>query len=332
LTSVDTICAVIVTHNSERVIGPCLDALHGISETVVVDNASQDGTLREVGARPWARVIANCRNAGFAAAVNQGARTCARPHILLVNPDVVIDSGLQPLVEACAEHGLAAGVLTDDCGRPQRGFTIRRFPSPAALAFETLGVNRLWPGNPVNRRYRYLDRDLDAAGPVEQAAGAFLMIRRDVFEELGGFDESFHPLWFEDVDFALRAHQRGYSTQFVPHVRARHAGGHSVRVLAHTWRVKYWYASLLRYAAKHYGPLEFRAVCAAVAQGCFIRALTGTILSHRWGSFAQYKAVLRLALASCIAGRVSLRPEDDKELSTTEENGQEQVLTRSAQG
>lgn len=321
-----------VTHNSERVIGSCLDALSSIPEIVVVDNASSDYTVREADARPWARVIANQRNAGFAAAANQGARACTRPNILILNPDAVIDSGLQRLVEACSEHGLAAGVLTDDRGRPQRGFTIRRFPSAAVLAFEALGVNRVWPGNPVNRRYRYLDRDLGAGGSVEQAAGAFLMIRRDVFEALGGFDESFYPVWFEDVDLALRAHRLGYSTQFVPEARARHAGGHSVRALSDTWRVKYWYASLLRYAAKHFGPLEFRAVCAAVAQGCFIRALTGTILSHQWGSFTQYKAVLQLALASCIAGRVSLRPEDYGELCATEANGQEQVLTRSAQG
>ncbi len=332
MTGVDTICAVVVTHNSERVIGPCLDGLRGVPEIVVVDNASEDATVGEASARPYARLIANRRNVGFAAAVNQGARLCTRPNILILNPDVIIHSGLQPLVQACSRHGLAAGVLTDERGRPQRGFTIRRFPSAAVLGFEALGINRLWPGNPVNRRYRYLDRDLGAGGPVEQAAGAFLMIRRDVFETLGGFDESFYPVWFEDVDLAVRAHRLGYSTQFVPEARARHLGGHSVRALPHAWRAKYWYASLLRYAAKHFGPLEFRAVCAAVAQGCFIRALTGTVLGRQWGSFAQYRAVLQLALASCIAGRVSLRPEDYWELSSTEANGQEQVLTRSAQG
>ena len=52
-------------------------------------------------------------------------------------------------------------------------------------------MNRMWPSNPVNRRYRYLDRDLDQPGPVEQPAGAFLMIRRDVWERLGGIDEAF---------------------------------------------------------------------------------------------------------------------------------------------
>jgi hypothetical protein len=297
-----------------------------------VDNASKDGTVREAHRRPWARVIANRRNLGFGAAANQGARMCDLPCILILNPDVVIDSGMDRLARECAEHGLAAGVLTDETGEPQHGFTIRRFPTPAVLAFEALGLNRLWPRNPVNRRYRYLDRDLHAGGPVDQAAGAFLMIRRNVFEQLGGFDELFYPVWFEDVDLALRARRLGYVTEFVPEVRARHLGGHSVRALPQNWKTKYWYASLLRYAAKHFGPLPFRAVCAAVMPGCFFRVLTGIVLNRNWGCFAQYRAVLKLALASCLVGRVSFQPEDYQEFRDREANGQEQVLTRSAQG
>lgn len=321
-----------MTHNSECVIGACLDSLRNFPHVIVVDNASRDSTVREAHRRPWVRVIANQQNLGFGAAVNQGARSSEFPYILVLNPDVAIESGVDRLRQECAEHGLAAGVLTGESGEPQRGFTIRRFPTPTALAFEALGLNRLWPGNPVNRHYRYLDRDLGAGGPVEQAAGAFLMIRRDIFERLGGFDESFYPVWFEDVDLALRAHRLGYAIEFVPEVKARHLGGHSVRALPQNWKAKYWYASLLRYAAKHFGPLQFRAVCAAVAPGCFFRALIGTVVSRKWGCFAQYQAAWKLALASCIAGRVSFHPEDYQELKDRETNGQEQVLTRSAQG
>jgi len=322
----------VVTHNSECVIGPCLDALRTISSVIVVDNASRDGTVREAHRRPWVRVIQNQQNAGFGAGVNQGVRMSDLPYILILNPDVVIDSGMDRLRQACADHGLAAGVLTDESGEPQRGFTIRRFPTPAALALEALGLNRVWSGNPVNRHYRYLDRDLAASGPVEQAAAAFLMIRREIFEQLGGFDESFYPVWFEDVDLALRARRLGYAIEFVPEVKARHRGGHSVRALPENWKAKYWYASLLRYAAKHFGPFQFRAVCAAVAPGCFLRALIGTVVSRKWGCFAQYQAALKLALVSCVAGRVSFQPEDYQELKDREANGQEQVLTRSAQG
>jgi N-acetylglucosaminyl-diphospho-decaprenol L-rhamnosyltransferase len=181
--------------------------------------------------------------------------------ILLLNPDVQLRTPIDALKEACQRHGLAAGQLTDGQGRPQTGFTIRRFPSAAVLSLELLGVNRLWPGNSLNQRYRCLDRDLNQAGSVEQPAGAFMMTRRDVWERLGGFDEGFHPVWFEDVDFCRRAIQSGYRIEYVPLVRAEHSGGHSVSRINPTRRELYWYASLLRYAEKHFGPLEYRGVC-----------------------------------------------------------------------
>ena len=214
----------------------CLDALAELAPDVaatVVDNASTDRTVEQVRQRtvvnPRVKLIANRDNRGFAGAVNQGFATTGSDPILLLNPDVQLRTPLTPLIEACQEHGLAAGQLTTPDGRAQAGFTIRRFPTAASLAFELLGINRLWPGNPANRRYRYLDRDLNREGPVEQPAGAFLMVRRDVWEHLGGLDEAFHPVWFEDVDFCRRAAEAGYRIEYVPQVRAEHLGGHSVK-------------------------------------------------------------------------------------------------------
>jgi N-acetylglucosaminyl-diphospho-decaprenol L-rhamnosyltransferase len=164
---------VIVTRNSEEVIGPCLDALAKMAPQfmpVVVDNASTDDTLQRVRAHPGVRVIANRENRGFAAAVNQGVASClAAEHvevtdadpILLLNPDVNLLTAVDTLADASAKYGLAAGKLVDMTGRAQAGFTIRRFPTAASLIFELFGINRLWRSNPVNRRYRYLDKNLD---------------------------------------------------------------------------------------------------------------------------------------------------------------------------
>jgi GT2 family glycosyltransferase len=268
--------ALIVTHNSAEVIESCLEALAKMApdvEPLVIDNASTNGS-------PEAATIANSTNVGFAAAVNQGFRASTESLVLLLNPDARLTTPLEPLIDACAENGLAAGLLTDESGRPQRGFSIRRLPTPAALAFELLGVNRLWPSNPVNRRYRYLDRDLLTAGAVEQPAGAFLMIRRDVWEQLHGFDEQFHPIWFEDVDFCRRALELGYTIEFVPQVRVVHQGGHSVNNLAASRRALLWYGSLLRYAAKAFHRTGYRMVCAAAICSVVPRMFAG-ILSER---------------------------------------------------
>ena len=243
---------------------------------VVIDNASSDGTV-ERATRRHAQTLANAENRGFAGAVNQGFRTTTADLVLLVNPDVRLRSPIGDLIEASQQYGLAAGQLTDSEGQPQAGFSIRRFPTAAALAFELLGVNRLWPGNAVNRRYRYLDRDLRQGGPVEQPAGAFLMIRRDVWNQLGGFDESFHPVWFEDVDFCLRASKAGYRIEYVPKVQAEHTGGHSVGKLDRARRQVYWYDSLLRYAAKHYGNFGYRGVCLAAGVSSVPRTVAGMI-------------------------------------------------------
>jgi GT2 family glycosyltransferase len=272
--------AVIVTYNSAEVILSCLDALAEMAPDVaatVVDNASSDDTLKHARMRSGIKIVANADNRGFAGASNQGFRETEADHILLLNPDVRLRTSLVALVEACQEHGLAAGQLTGPDGRPQAGFTIRRFPTPLSMIFELLGINRLWPGNPVNRRYRYQDRDLEQPGPVEQPAGALLMIRRDVWERLDGFDENFHPVWFEDVDFCRRAVESGYRIEYVPQVRAEHVGGHSVKKLSSARKQEYWYDSLIRYAGKHFRPWQYRGICLAAVLSMVPRTVAGMI-------------------------------------------------------
>ncbi len=252
---------------------------------IVVDNASQDDTVAR--ARN-AQVIANQENRGFAAAVNQGIASNGADFILLLNPDVRLLTGVDRLVEASKQYGIAAGKLVDQSGKAQAGFTIRRFPTPASLIFELFGLNRLWPSNSVNRSYRYLDRSLEEAGPVEQPAGAFLMIRHDVWKTLGGFDEGFFPIWFEDVDFCRRAANAGFRIEYVPEVEASHEGAHSIRQVSPGCRAWYWCVSLLRYAAKHFGNLGYRAVCAAVLVTSIPRMFEGIIRERSISPIAVY--------------------------------------------
>lgn len=256
------IAVIVVTHNSGRVIGPCLESLgrfsEGVEEITVVDNASRDDTAERVASfRSQVRWVPNPENRGFAAAVNQGAALTRSPLVLLLNPDCVLRSSAAPLAEACLAPNTAAagGRLVSPEGEPQAGFNVRAFPSPAALACETLGINRLWPGNPVNRRYRQAGWDPGLATVVEQPAGAFLMVRRAVLEKLGGLDERFHPLWFEDVDLCLRIRQAGWAIRYAPEAVAEHAGGHSLASLSDSERNAAWYGSLLRFSDKHFHPL-----------------------------------------------------------------------------
>ena len=295
---------IIVTYNSAAEIGACLDAALACgAEIVVVDNASRDGTTAEV-VRRGVRLTANAENRGFAAAVNQGFGVLNSPYVLLLNPDAVIQTSLEPLRRACDIPGSAGagGQLVDAGGQPQVGFMVRGLPTPAVLVLEALVLNKIWPRNPVNRRYRCLDLDCSAPSMVEQPAGAFFMVRRAVWQELGGLDESFFPLWFEDVDFCRRIRDRGFSLYYIPESVAKHTGGHTVPDMVLEMRLIYWYRSLLRYSAKHFRPFAFGAVCLAVVTGSFLRGMAESALHRSCKPMAAYGKVASLAARSLFCG------------------------------
>jgi GT2 family glycosyltransferase len=313
-----SVAVVIVTHNSAADIGACLAALRKhackhdgagtAAEVVVVDNASGDGSCEIVEAQAsWVTLIRNRNNRGFAAAVNQGVRSSRSPLVLLLNPDAFLETGLDDLVRAFDSPDVAAagGRLVDPSGESQRGFNVRSFPTPSALALEALLANRVWPGNPVNRRYRMLSLDLQRAQDVDQPAGAFLMFRREVWEKLGGFDEAFHPLWFEDVDFCLRIRRAGLRICYIPGAVARHTGGHSVLAASVQFRQLAWYGSFLQFCNKHFSAKAYRGLQAAVAAGLCLRWC-----ACRWGTSGRnerkaYRSALKMVMGSQEARRLS---------------------------
>lgn len=179
---------------------------------------------------------------------------------------------------------------------------VRSLPTPTALILEVLLLNRIAPWNSANRRYRRLDLDISKSAVVEQPAGAFLMFRRKVWEELGGFDERFLPVWFEDVDFCRRAMDRGYRFYYEPGAMAEHAGGHSISKIALELRTVYWYSNLIRYAAKHFRPAAFRAVCLAVLAAAAPRGFAESALRRSFRPLAAYGEVSRLACRGLVLG------------------------------
>lgn len=304
----EQITAVIVTYQSGSEIGACLDAVqaYGI-RAIVIDNASTDGTVEVVrGSDAW--LIANPENRGFAAAVNQGCSECRTPLVLLLNPDTVLasDPKLLSAEFECAEVGAASGPLLNADGSPQYGFMVRRFPSAVTLAFEVLGLNRILPSNPINKRWRCMDLDLSRPCDVEQPAGAYLMIRHAVWRELGGFDEGFYPLWFEDVDFCFRLCTKKYHVRFVPSAVAKHTGAHSIRKIPVEFRLFYWYGSLLRYAAKHCRPFARQLLCLAVVSGALARLVPEFMIHPGTKLLKIYGRIVRLAGQHLIGSQPSM--------------------------
>jgi GT2 family glycosyltransferase len=128
------------------------------------------------------------------------------------------------------------------------------------------------------------------------------MVRKAVWQELGGLDESFFPLWFEDVDFCRRIRDRGFSLYYIPEAVAKHTGGHSITTLPLEIRLNYWYRGLLRYSAKHFRPFAFRAVCLAVITGSFLRGIAESALQRSVKPMAAYGGIASLAGRSLFNG------------------------------
>lgn len=314
----------IVTYNSAAVIDGCIAACLQLtaSRVLVVDNASSDDTLARIPDHPRVEVIRNRHNRGFAGAVNQGIARSGESIVLVLNPDAILTTPIDSLIQRFGDSrtGAVAGRLLNEDGSDQSRFQLRNFPTAKCLAFEVLGVNRLWPSNPVNRKYRRTS-PLTESSEVEQPAGAFLAIRSESWKGVGGFDEFFWPVWFEDVDFCLRLRRAGWSIWFEPAVTARHAGGDSVSRIDWGRMQVYWYVSLLKYASKHYERGGRRVVGLAVMLASLPRMLAG-IVSQK--SFRPVKVFSEIGL---FAARFVFAGEDSQ--SVLEQGDRKAAAVRS---
>jgi GT2 family glycosyltransferase len=252
--------AAIVNWNSGAFLRRCLASLvSGISEIVVVDNASDDNSL-DLAAEFEGRVkfIRNPQNLGFAAGVNLGFSTTTAPYVLILNPDVqaVADAvqTLQAFLDAHPEAGAVGGHVNAK-------YLPRPLATPWTLIRENLGIPvSSLPANPSE---------------IEQAAAAALMIRRDAYDRIGGFDERFYPAWYEDVDFCKRLKAVGWQIHFLPESRFLHEGGYSAAALGPEKFAAAYYRNQLRYVAKHYGKTAGLAVRASLVAGMLGRILAG---------------------------------------------------------
>lgn len=227
-------------------------------ELLVVDNASGDASVSAVEERfPRVRVIANGHNLGYARGNNQGAATARGRYLLLLNPDVVIPEGVLDralaIMDEEADIGALGARLVHPDGRVQQ--SVRGFPAPLAVACEALGLSRLFPRSRVLASYRMPWFDYQKRSDVDQPMGTFLMIRREAWDRVGPFDERF-PIFFNEVDWCLRARQAGFRIVYAPEVEIVHYGGASTAQVAPAmaWESR---RGLLAFYRKHYrGPVN----------------------------------------------------------------------------
>lgn len=269
--------AVVVSWNSEGLVGRAAASVPAPARVVVVDNASTDASASEAE-RAGAVVVRLAGNRGFGPACNLGAGEVdglpPAEVLLFLNPDAALLDGPTSLAALLAELDADPGVAATAPaleGDGQGAFQLRRLPSLGALAREAFLVNRLLPRNRWFLRERYLDRDRDAPFDVEQPAAAALLVRASVFAEVGGFDPAFAPAWFEDVDLCAKILESGYRIRFVPAARASHVGGTTMRALPYDDYLPLYTRNLLRYLRRHAGLPSRAAARIVLAAGAILR-------------------------------------------------------------
>ncbi|MFJ3669985.1 glycosyltransferase family 2 protein [Streptomyces sp. NPDC090106] len=251
--------------------GPCLaDCVRSIARAdrsalrvariVVVDNASTDGSLRDLAPGPIPLdVVRNTRNLGFATACNQGAVRGDGDLLLFLNPDTELYPDTLGAVaaflptEAARGIGICGGRMLDAHGRP--GVSCSRFPTLRVLAGKATGLDRLAPA-----LFPPHHLSPTASGPVDEVIGAFFLLRRTLFERLGGFDERYF-LYFEETDLALRARHRGLASYHLHEARVRHLGGVSSAQLG-AGRLTHSLRGRTRYTFSHWPPSHARLLLA----------------------------------------------------------------------
>lgn len=231
------ITAIVVSHDSAEVLPACLAALAGEGvPTIVVDNASGDDS-RVVAAQRGARVIANARNEGYGRGNNIGIAAAATPYVLVVNPDLELRPG-------------AAAALLEAAGRyPDAGMLAPRIVEPSGRLF--LQPRSLLSPSHLNRSRTMAAPEGDACLPF--LSGACLLIRRELFLALGGFDPAIF-LFYEDDDLCRRMRDAGQALVHVHEAEAGHGRGRSSTPSPQRrFKTRWHLAWSERYVARKYG-------------------------------------------------------------------------------
>jgi len=263
------------------------------AEIVVVDNASRDAVATALAARvPAARLLVEDANRGYGAGCNRGARETSRPFLLFLNSDAVVRPGAVAALEAALDgnRGVAAAgprlVNADGSLQP----SIRRFPTPWRIFCESSGLAFVSGGRPPFEGHAATRQDHARAREVEALMGAALLVRREAYDDAGGFDEAFF-LYAEETDLMARWAGRKWKLLYEPAAEIVHEGGRS----GGDALFGQLHASLVRYVAKHHGRRAAGLARLALDGGAALRYAAALVTPGERGRSrrARYGAALR---------------------------------------
>lgn len=250
---------IVVNYNTRELTLNCLRSLYLIQsaftfEVILVDNGSEVGSLQTIREMfPQVRLISNLSNLGYSKANNQGIQIAKGRYILLLNSDTIVEPDtLETMIRMMDERSQvgASGckvVLTD--GTLDKACR-RGFPTPLTTFYYVSGISRLFPKSPYFNSYHMEYLSEDDAYPVDCLVGAFMMVRREVIDQVGMLDERFF-MYFEDTDWCYRIQKAGWINYYYPKTKITHfkRGSSQGRPLRITYE---FHRSMKKFYDKHY--------------------------------------------------------------------------------
>ncbi|ALK87352.1 glycosyltransferase family 2 protein [Limnohabitans sp. 63ED37-2] len=281
---------IVVNWNSGEILTDCLKSLENFNGTcslnvVVIDNASVDESEQVSSFFSDVRLVCAGENLGFGKACNLGATLTGSNYILFLNPDAeLLPDSLEKALDFMQEPknatvGICGVQLLDESGHVSR--SCARFPTPIGFIAHSIGLDRFLP----KLGHFMAEWSHDSTQVVDHVIGAFYLVRRELFEAIGGFDEQFF-VYLEDLDFSYRAHKAGWQSVYLADVQAFHAGGGTSNQVK-AKRLFYSLRSRLLYAFKHFH--LFGAVLVFMTT-LFIEPISRSALAigrRSWSSLAE---------------------------------------------
>ncbi|MGE5519204.1 MAG: glycosyltransferase family 2 protein [Candidatus Dadabacteria bacterium] len=293
---------IIVNYNVKYFLEQCLYSLRKATdsinaEVIVIDNNSIDDSLPYLKPKfPEVAFHKTIANIGFAKACNIGLSYSSGDYVLFLNPDTIIAedtfSKCIAFFERTPDCGALGIKMVDGTGEFLKE-SKRAFPSPMTSLYKLFGLGRVFPGSKIFNRYHLGHLDRNKNHEVDVLAGAFIMIRRSVLDEVGAFDEKFF-MYGEDVDLSYRVQQAGYKNYYFSESTIIHFKGESTKRSSLNY-VRMFYNAMSIFVRKHYGGTRAGVFNLSIHIAIWIRAFIAALAKlMRWIGLPVIDAVLIL--------------------------------------
>jgi GT2 family glycosyltransferase len=280
------ISIIIVNYNAGKLLQRCLSSVYTETKNApfgvwVVDNHSTDTSILRVRQHfPQVNLIENKENVGFARANNQAILKCTGSYILLLNPDtLILENAIEKMVEFM-DRNPTVGIC--GCKVLNKDETLqlacrRSIPTPGVAFFRLTGLSKLFPKSKIMAKYNLTYLDPEEPQEVDAVSGAFLMIRREVVDNIGMLDERFF-MYGEEMDWCLRTKKAGWTVMYYPDAEIIHHKGECSKSNSRKATFEF-YRSMYLFHKKHFADNYNPTINIIIYAGIFLKAVSS------WRSF-----------------------------------------------